>query len=713
MNAQSNGHRPAEALDLDPTRHHQPVPDPAAAAVGERPVLVDSVEAQRPPRRTPEGIRSAQRRPILPAWARSLEELRATLTWVALHYAHAGVYHGVRVPQYAGRLVARTPRGASRAISTTARWIADAEGRPVRREMAARKDRDSAETYLRLVKRRDQHQRNRGTVALILGAVALGLALWLWLAASPVAQGLAVAAAIATLGILGAPADRPLLDTAVVVTRAARLTSDVVIRALSVLQLAGISQALAKDPKAIGFAAPITRDGPGWRADVNLPAGVTAAEVIERRDKLASGLGRPLGCVWPEPAHEIGPHRLVLWVGDQDMASARQPAWPLARHGTVDLFRPFPFGTDPRGRPVPLELAYTNLLIGSIPGQGKTFALRLPLLAAALDPLAELQVFELKGTGDLESLAQVASRYASGLDDDTIEQALMALRDLRKECVRRAAAIKELPRVQVPENKVTPELARRRPLGLHLLVCAIDEVQELFSHPTYGREAADLAERIIKLGRALGIILLLATQRPDKDSVPTGVSANVGTRFCLRVMGQVENDMILGTSAYKNGIRASMFTRRDKGVGYLVGGEDPQIVRTYYVDGPAAERIARRARAAREAAGTLSGHAAGEGLDRDADRRDTLLEDVLGVIPPGEDKTPAEVLRERLADADPDRYGQQTTDQLAARLRSYGIDTAVQVHRLAGDGQRRNRRGIRREQVAQVATERNRKRGLQ
>jgi hypothetical protein len=86
---------------------------------------------------------------------------------------------------------------------------------------------------------------------------------------------------------------------------------------------------------------------------------------------------------------------------------------------------------------------------------------------------------------------------------------------------------------------------------------------------------------------------------------------------------------------------------------------------------------------------------------------------VLGVIPASEDKTPAEVLRERLADADPERYGELTTDQLTARLRSYEIDTAVQVHRLAGDGQRRNRRGITRQSVAEVAAERYRRRGLQ
>ena len=78
-------------------------------------------------------------------------------------------------------------------------------------------------------------------------------------------------------------------------------------------------------------------------------------------------------------------------------------------------------------------------------------------------------------------------------------------------------------------------------------------------------------------------------------------------------MDQPANDMVLGTSAYKAGIRATTFGPRDRGIGYLVGAsDDPQIVRSAYLDGPATERIVVRARAARLAAGTLSGHALGE-----------------------------------------------------------------------------------------------------
>ena len=342
--------------------------------------------------------------------------------------------------------------------------------------------------------------------------------------------------------------------------------------------------------------------------------GVTVADIAERRDRLASGLRRPVGCVWPEPAAEVHAGRLVLWVGDQDLAKARQPSWPLARTGRVDLFAAVPFGTDQRGRTVVMELMYGNVLIGAMPGMGKTFALRILALAAALDPRAELRTFELKGSGDLSALEKVSHTYGSGIDDDTIAACVDTLRDVANvEIPRRAKVIAGLPKDICPDNKVTRDLADTRRLGLHPLVVIVDECQNLFSHSVYGKEAGDLCEKIIKLGRAFGVILKLATQRPDAPSLPTGVSSNAGIRFCLRVMGQTENDMVLGTSSYKNGTRATMFTARDLGIGYLVGtSPDAQIVRSYKVDNPAADKICDRARALRAAAGTLTGHAIGD-----------------------------------------------------------------------------------------------------
>ena len=159
-----------------------------------------------------------------------------------------------------------------------------------------------------------------------------------------------------------------------------------------------------------------------------------------------------------------------------------------------------------------------------------------------------------------------------------------------------------------PDKRVTREIATKRSLKLWPLACIIDEAQNLFGHQKYGKQAGEDAMFIIKIGPPFGVMLDLATQRPDK-SLPTGVSSNVGLRFCLKVMDQMANDMVLGTSAYKNGTRATTFRAEvDAGLGYLVGeASSPQVVRTYYLNTDATERVAKRARALREAAGTLSG----------------------------------------------------------------------------------------------------------
>ena len=163
------------------------------------------------------------------------------------------------------------------------------------------------------------------------------------------------------------------------------------------------------------------------------------------------------------------------------------------------------------------------------------------------------------------------------------------------------------------------------------------------------------------------MVLIIATQRPDKASLPTGVSGNVSTRFCLKVMGQVENDMILGTSAYKNGLRATTFRPEiDAGLGYLLGaGPAPQVVRTFYLDMHAAERIAVRARALREAAGTLTGHAfedAGEGPRN-------VLTDVPAILGTDAGLQWGDVAA-RLASRFPPRWDGVTADAISAECRA-------------------------------------------
>jgi S-DNA-T family DNA segregation ATPase FtsK/SpoIIIE len=659
------------------------------------PTLVDSPAAQYVPRLTIAALRTGQRRPIVPAWLRSRADALATVRWLAGYAWHAARYHAVRLPKYTVKLAVRAPRGLGRILGSTMRWLFDLEGEPMRQYSVRIED---ADLYLRLSRQRDRRVRWRGLVAT---AAVFGLMIATgWLAVADANVRLAVLAAVAVVcGILGAPADKPLLDTAVVKASVQPLTSDVVVRALSVLGIAGITQALAKNPKAISFPAPITRDGPGWRADVELPYGVTATEVIDRREKLASGLARPLGCVWPEGNADVHPGRLVLWVGDQDMAKARKPAWPLLHRGIADLFKPIPWGTDPRGRWVELTLMFVTMLIGSIPRMGKTFALRLVLLIAALDPRARLYVFDLKGTGDLAPLEPVAHRYRAGDEDEDLEYAIVAMRELRGELRRRTKVIRGLPRDLCPESKVTPQLAGNRSLGLFPIVVGVDECQVWFEHPIYGAEFEEIVTDLVKRGPAVGIIVVLATQRPDAKSLPTGISANASARFCLKVMGQTENDMVLGTSRYKQGVRATTFAWSDKGIGYFVGeGADARILSTVYIDAKMADAIVARARAAREAAGTITGHALGETPPATRPSYD-LLADVLAVVRPGEAKVWNETVVVRLAELRPEVYDRWDAERLTFALKPYGIAVGQVWGTDPTTGKGANRRGITRAHI--------------
>ncbi|KIZ13702.1 cell division protein FtsK [Streptomyces natalensis] len=652
-------------------------------------------------------LMGAKRRAIVPEWLKSTDELKTAATWVAGHYGHMAGYHALRSPVYAARLAFQAPRGAARFLGGTMRWASDGEGDPVRRAMVAKED---AATYLKLSRQRDGRVRLRTLVVVLASFIGLGAALALYVLAPAWLMTLSVSTIVLALGWAGDAADAPVINRAVELPKAQKLTSDIVLRALGALGIPAINQAQSKGREGFTFTAPITRDGPGWRAEGDLPYGVTVTDVIERRDKLASGLRRPLGCVWPEAVPDEHTGRLVLWVGDQDMSKAKKPAWPLAKSGTVDLFKPVPFGTDQRGRWVSVTLMYIAGIIGAIPRMGKTFLLRLLLLIAALDPRAELHTYDMKGTGDLDPVGNAVShRHAAGDDDEAIEYVIRDFRELRNELRRRTKMIRSLPRDICPESKVTSELASKKELGLHPIVIGVDECQVLFEHPKYKDEFEEIATDLVKRGPATGIVLLLATQRPDAKALPTGISANASARWCLKVMGQLENDMVLGTSAYKRGVRATMFSWADKGIHYFVGeGSDARIVGSVYVDGVGADAIALRARTAREDAGTLSGHALGEEPEADASAAYDLLRDLLGVIPAEEAKVWNETVVARLAELRPEVYGEWAAEQLTTALKPYGIET-VQIGRRI-NGKVVNRRGIERAHITAAVAERDGKR---
>ncbi len=353
-----------------------------------------------------------------------------------------------------------------------------------------------------------------------------------------------------------------------------------------------ISQALAhlgiaplnkffKDGGELVYTVPARVDGDGTYAQIRLPLGSTADMVADRGDKLAANLGRAKLETWPTEGPEAG--ILDLWVADKGKLSGGAGDWPLLLDGTVDLFEGVPFGLTQRGVVVNAPLIGANWLVGGRPGQGKSSALRTLLLGAALDPTAELWVFVMGESPDFAPFAPRLTRYRMGMDDAVAEAAVQALSDLLAEMERRGKVLGAQPG-QPP--KVSRALADRRGLGLHPLVCAIDECHELFQHPKVGKRAADLAVRLIKRGRKYGIVLLLATQSPTKDSIPREITRNISCGVAFSVADQVANDGLLGSGKYRAGIRATdLRMTTDRGTCVAVGVTDNvfELVRTFYV----------------------------------------------------------------------------------------------------------------------------------
>jgi S-DNA-T family DNA segregation ATPase FtsK/SpoIIIE len=647
------------------------------------------------------------RAPVIPPALATRAALGASLVWALKEIRYHAAFHAVRAPKYAVKTAVFAPVGAVRTVGRVTRWASAEEGNWHLRQAAA--DHGDADTWLKLDARRQRQARWRWPVLATGTVVALAVLVVLVFGPVPVLARVAgLAAVVAVLARVGRPADKPITDRVSHGKTYRKLTAELVRRALLSCQLAGINSAVAKDSHAISFPVEIHRDGPGHLAVVDLPYGVEATDVIARRGRLASGLRLPLDQVWPEPAPgHTG--RLALWVGHEPASQMRQPSWPLLAEAQVDVFKPFPFATTPRMTVVNGSLMYRNWLFGGQPGSGKTFALRLLDLAAALDPHVELRIYELKGVGDFKVLEPVCHEYGNGFDDDTLAAGAAMIEWLYGECQRRSKRIAHYAELgKAPENKVTPELAALPGSGLHPLVVSLDELQELMLSP-HGKRAGEVLEKVIKLGRALGVILIIGTQIPDKDSLPTGITRNVNTRFCLSVADQTANDMILGTSMYQLGHRATVFKpgpppEGEAGWGILRGIGETGAVRSYYTDTDAGARIIERAIALRTAAGTLP-----EGSPARQLPTFDVLADVAAIWPAGEDAAWNETLLERLTQLRPDVYGRWEPAQLTAALGTHGVK-ARQVGRRI-DGKTVNRRGPAHADILAAVAQRNQNRG--
>ncbi|MCP4963361.1 MAG: hypothetical protein GY925_29350 [Actinomycetia bacterium] len=489
------------------------------------------------------------------------------------------------------------------------------------------------------------------------------------------------------LGLVGRDKSVPIverwLSTGAIVPK---LTEGLIVQSLRDARIAGMDRAFKdQGDRAVRWLVPPVRlaTGDGYECVLDLPSGVTVTQAVKAEEQIAAGLSRPVSTVWiSQVTEEDGGHagRMRMVVTDTPMRGAAIPAWPLAdpETGASDIFKPIPLGINYLGQVVTVTLMFRSMIIGAIPRMGKTFTLRLLCLAAALDPTVELHVYDLKGGVDFKALGKKVTRaFQSSQDERIAPDVLTDLKRMVKDMTRRYDTLNELVETdpeRCPEGKITRDLADDRSLGLHPVLLAIDETQTCFVDWADRKEFNSLVTKLAKMGPAVGIIVLLATQAVNGDTIPRSISVTAALRFCLKVTDHTENDQILGTGAYGKGYRASDLSADDMGMGYFGGeGTETQLVKCFFVDGPGATIITDRAHALRQAAGRPTGMAAPE-----EDNEAGIADRMAAVWPDGRGRVSYVELAALLAASWPQLFDGWDGEQVSSAGRAIGLN-AVQV----------------------------------
>jgi DNA segregation ATPase FtsK/SpoIIIE, S-DNA-T family len=97
-------------------------------------------------------------------------------------------------------------------------------------------------------------------------------------------------------------------------------------------------------------------------------------------------------------------------------------------------------------------------------------------------------------------------------------------------------------------------------------------------------------------GRAAGIIVVAATQRPSHDIIPTSLRDLFGYRLAFRCTTESSSDIVLGHGWAARGYDASGIDPDTRGVGWLLAeGGMPRRIRCAYLTDPDISTIAARA----------------------------------------------------------------------------------------------------------------------
>jgi S-DNA-T family DNA segregation ATPase FtsK/SpoIIIE len=238
---------------------------------------------------------------------------------------------------------------------------------------------------------------------------------------------------------------------------------------------------------------------------------------------------------------------------------------------TLSIFDPVFLGIDEFGHPTYLPMIFRNILIGGEPGAGKSSLLNTIVGHAALSPDVRLCLFD--GKQVELGLWRDAADVFVGPD---IQLAIRTLLRLQRVMDNRYAYLLALRRRKI-----------RREDTFGQILAAIDELA--FFSATVGskderEQFSALVRDIVSRGRAVGIIVAAATQRPSSDIIPTSLRDLFAWRFAGRCTTDVSSDIVLGHGWAARGYSSNTVDPNNQGAGFLIGeGGIPQRVKAAYL----------------------------------------------------------------------------------------------------------------------------------
>ena len=236
------------------------------------------------------------------------------------------------------------------------------------------------------------------------------------------------------------------------------------------------------------------------------------------------------------------------------------------------MFDPVHLGVDENGEHVYVNLAERNMLLGGEPGSGKSSGLNLIVAHGALSHDCKLILVDGKQV-ELGLWRACADMFIGPSIKDATDafEAFQATMNTRYDDLTAAG-----------RRKITRES------GECVYLIVIDEYA--YFSATVGtkqqREAfAALTRDLVARGRAAGVIVILATQRPSHQVIDPSMRDLFGYRWAFRCTTDSSSDTVLGQGWAAEGYTAADIDPMARGVGWLLSETGiPRRIKAAYLE---------------------------------------------------------------------------------------------------------------------------------